>query len=149
MPTALGRGLMQLDEVAGRVVQERLAAAAHGRRIAHVHAPAPELRDGRTEVVDEQCEVLAACCWRRRVDQVDLLVAGIEPGTIHAEIGGPVLPLRKPEDVDVEDKGGIDVVDVDGHVMDGERSHSTSLALPSDERPTQSPTPVIHRRRSR
>lgn len=127
-PMPLPRRLVQLDEVAGRVLKERLAAASHGNRIAHLHAPAPELVDGGVEVVDEQREVLAAGRGRRRMDQVDLLDAGVEPDTGDAEVGGPVLALRQPEDVDIEGDRGVDVVDIDGHVVDGERVHPTSLA---------------------
>src|SRR5262245_26426544 len=81
-------GLVQLDEVAGGVVEERLAVATHGHRIAHVDAPAPQLVDHRVEVVDEQREVLTTGRGRRREDQVDLLGAGIEPGTGEAGGGG-------------------------------------------------------------
>jgi hypothetical protein len=136
----LRRRLMELDEVAGGVAQERLAAAAHGNRIAHVDAPAPQLVDGSVEVVDEQGEVLAPGRGRRRVDEVNLLGAGIEPGTADAKVRGAVLALRQPEDADVERESGVDVVDVDGDVVDGEGTHPTSLAPPATARRPAIPT---------
>ena len=147
-PVSLPRRLVQLDEVAGRVLQKRLAVASHGNRIAHLHAPAPELVDGGVEVVDEQREVLAAGRGRRRVDQVDLLDAGVEPDTVDAEVRRPVPALGQPQDVDIEGDCGIDVVDVDGDMVDGERLHPTSLAPSNDpcpaHHPASSPTAVDH-----
>ena len=133
---------MQLDEVASGVVEERLAVASHGHWIAHIDAPAPQLVDHRVEVVDEQREVLTTGRGWRRKDQMNLLGAGIEPGTIDAEVWGAVLAWRQTEDVDVEAKGGVDVVDVDRDVMDGERAHPTSLAPRSERR---WPGPRAHR----
>ena len=61
-------GLVELEEVAERVVQERLLARAGDvRDRMHVHAPAAEVGDGRVEVVDADREVVAAAAAGRRL----------------------------------------------------------------------------------
>ncbi len=118
---------LQLDAVTGRIGEERLAARADRLRIGHVDPPVPQLGDGGIEIGDRHREVLTELRRRRGLDEVHLLVAGIEPGATEAE-RRPVAALGQPEHVDVEPPRRLHVVDVDGHVVQPERFHGVSLA---------------------
>ena len=113
--------------VAGGVGQEGLAARSHRSGVAHVDAAVAQLGHRGVEVLDLQGEVLAHPRRRGALDQVDLLATGVEPGPSEREVG-PVAAGHEAEHARVEPEGRLDVVDVDGHVMDGERSHHPSLS---------------------
>ena len=53
-------------------------------------------------------------------DEVHLLATCVQPGTIETEVG-PVRADLETEPLNVERKRGINVIDVDRHVMDTER----------------------------
>ena len=66
--------------------------------------------------------MLAPVVGHGRLDEVDLLVADVEPGPAEAEVG-TVRALAGAEDVDVEPTRLLDVVDVDGDVVEPECTH--------------------------
>ena len=70
--------------------------------------------------------MLAEAGGRCRLDQVELLATGVEPGAAEAEVGA-VGAGRETENVDVEPQGGVNVVDVQGNVVNGQGAHPISL----------------------
>lgn len=133
---------MKFDEIAGRIGDERLTTRPHRSRIAHFHAPAPQLGHGVIEIVHEQGEVLAETSRRLPLDQVDLLVPGVEPGPAEGKVG-PIAPPLEPEDVAIEPHARLDVVDIDGHVMNRNWSHPTILSI---QRPSCPKLRLLRRR---
>src|SRR4051794_9457413 len=115
--------LMQFDEVAGRVLEECLQAGADRRWVADLDASLAQLADGRSEVGDQKCEVLAVTPGGLPGDGGAFLAAGVEPPPADAELR-PIAAAVQPQDVDVELEGGVDVVDVDRHVVHGQRLHA-------------------------
>jgi hypothetical protein len=109
-------------------LQERLASGANGDRIGHLDALGPKIRDRLIDVLDAHREVLSQVRRRRTTDEVHLLTAGVEPRTGEAEVGA-VGALHQPEDVDVEGQRGLDIVDVDRHVVDCRGAHGQRVAL--------------------
>ncbi len=99
---------MQFDEVARRVVEERLAAGTDGHRLADLDVEMTQLGHDAVEVVHPQCHVLAPIIRWRSLDEVDLLRTDVEPGTSEPEVG-PVGARRESEHVDVERKRSGDV----------------------------------------
>ena len=79
--------LMELDQVAGGVGQEGLAARSHRSGVARVDAAVAQLGHRGVEVLDLQGEVLAHPRRRGALDQVDLLATGVEPGPRNAKSG--------------------------------------------------------------
>ena len=119
--------LVQLDAITRRVVQERLSTGADRLWIGHLDAVGPHVGDCDVDVIDRDGEVLAEVVWWRRLDEVDLLSPGIEPGTSEPEVGS-VRTRREAQHVDVELQRGGDVAHIDRNVMDTERSHPISVA---------------------
>ena len=117
---------MELDAVAGGVGDEGLAAGADGAGVADVEAPGPQLRDGVVEADDQEGEVLAETRRGSALDQVDLLPAGVEPRSAEPEVG-PVGAGLEAEHIGVEAERGVDIGDVDGHVVHSKGSHDPSL----------------------
>jgi uncharacterized damage-inducible protein DinB len=100
----------------------------------------PELRDHVVKVVHLQREVLADCRGWFALDEMDLLVPGVEPGTGEPEVR-TVFSAYQPQLLDVEVCCLIDVADVDRDVMYGDRSHARehialagSAGIPDDRR---------------
>lgn len=118
---------MEFHAVAGRVGDEGLTARAHGPGIAHFNTPVTQLGHRGLEVVDLKGEVLAEIGRRLPLDQMDLLAAGVEPGAAEGKVGA-VSPRLEAEDIAVEAECGLDVVDVEGDVMDSQGTHPAIVA---------------------
>jgi hypothetical protein len=88
----------------------------------------PELRDHVVKVVHLQREVLAHCRGWFALDEMDLLVPGVEPGTGEPEVR-TVFSAYQPQMMNVEARCLIDVADVDRDVMDADRLHQRSLPV--------------------
>ena len=86
-PRASTAGLLQLDAVAGRVVQERLAPGADRGRVGDAQAAPAQFGDRAVQVGDGQGEVLAPVRRHVRLDEVYLLAARVQPGPVEAEVG--------------------------------------------------------------
>ena len=113
--------LVELEEVAERVVQEGLPTRALDvRDRVHLDPLAAQLLDDRVEVLDAEREVVAARRRFVRLHQVHLLAARVEP-VAGAEVGPG--QRRAPEDVAVEGEAGVGVGHADGDVVDSSRSH--------------------------
>ena len=67
-------------------------------------------------------------------DEVHLLATCIQPGTIETEVG-PVRADLETEPVNVERKRGINVIDVDRHVMDADRFYDVDYGTRSGRLP--------------
>src|SRR4051812_15227788 len=65
-------GLVELDQVAVRIVEEGLQARADRHGGAHREAPPPQLRNRRVEVGDEERKVLSMAGRHRSLDEMDL-----------------------------------------------------------------------------
>lgn len=113
---------MELDAVAGRVSDERLEARARSYRVGHLQPLAPELGHQLRNVAERQCEVLPQVVRWLGFDEMDLLAAGVQPCPPEAEVG-PVGAYLQAENVDVESERGVDVIDVDRHVVQTYESH--------------------------
>jgi uncharacterized damage-inducible protein DinB len=91
-----------------------------------------QFRDGVVKVVHLEREVLADCRRWFGLDEVDLLVPGVEPGSGEPEVR-PVFSAYQPQMINVEARCLIDVADVDRDVMDGDRSHECEhISLAAD-----------------
>ena len=104
-----------------------MSPGADRRAVAHVDLPFAQLGNGGVEIVDENREVLALVGRRVALDEMQLLTSGVEPRAGEAEVG-PVLARREAEGVDVEPQRGVDVVDGEGHMVDGDGFHDRSLS---------------------
>ncbi len=113
---------MELDAVAGGVGDERLEARARSHRVGHLQPLVPELGHHGRNVAERQCEVLPQVVRWLGFDEMDLLAAGVQPGTPEAEVG-PVAAYLQAEGVDVESKRRVDIIDVDRHVVQTYQSH--------------------------
>jgi hypothetical protein len=81
-------GLIQLEQVAERIVQESLVPGAGDERDpVHFDASLLQVGDGGIDVVDSDREVVPAGRLIVGLHQVHLLAAGVEP-VARAEIGG-------------------------------------------------------------
>lgn len=108
-------GLIQLDQVAERIVQESLAPGPRDERNpVHLDALLLQVGDGGIDVVDSDREVIPA--ERRGVGfhQVHLLAAGVEP-VARAKIGAG--QLRHPKHVAIEGETLLRIGDTDGDVV--------------------------------
>lgn len=117
---------MELDQVAARIGDEGLVARSHRFGVAHLHSPLAQLGDRGVEVGDQQGEVLAEACRRLAFDEVDLLPPGVQPGAPEPEVG-PVVAGFQAEDIGVEAQSRLHVVDVDGHMVDCQWTHDSSV----------------------
>jgi hypothetical protein len=113
---------VEFDPVTGRVMYERLEARARPDRVGHLEPLASKLRDEGRKVSEGQCEVLSPVLGGRGLDEMDLLVASVQPGAPEAEVG-PVGAHPQAEHLDVEGECRVDVVDVDRHVVNPDQSH--------------------------
>ena len=86
---------MELDEIAGWIVEEGLAPRAHRGGIRHRHPRRPELGNDTLEVLDEEGEVLPAARRWLGANEVQLLRAGVQPRALYAQLA-PVRPRRRP-----------------------------------------------------
>jgi hypothetical protein len=71
--------------------------------------------------------VLALAGRDLALDQMELLVADVEPGAGEAEVR-PVSAGGEAQVIDVEADGRIDIVDIDRHVVHTGRTHGASVA---------------------
>ena len=130
-----GVGPVDLDEVARGVAQVHLHGAvdehAHvGRPRVAVEQPALERdRVGGLEVVDVEADVVELGRRRVAVEEVQLLVAHLEPHDRVLEVGRRHAPHA--EDVDVEARRLLEVVGVDAHVGEAGRAHGSTLTHPA------------------
>jgi hypothetical protein len=113
---------MELYAVAGRVGDERLKARARPHWVGHLQPLAPELGHQGRNIAERQCEVLPQVVRWLGFDEMDLLAAGVQPCAPEAEVG-PVGAYLQAENVDVESERGVDVIDVDRHVVQTYESH--------------------------
>src|SRR5687768_8708304 len=74
MPVWASAWLVDLDQVARRIVEERLPTGAHWRRVADRRAAGTEVGDRGVEVGHVEREVLAAILRPGSLDEMDLLV---------------------------------------------------------------------------
>ena len=107
--------LVQLDQVAERIVQEGLVPGAGDERYpVHLDALLLQIADGGIDVVDSDREVVRAGRLGIGLHQVHLLAAGVEP-VPRAEIGAR--QLRHAERVTIEGETLLRVGDADGDVV--------------------------------
>ena len=107
--------LVQLEQVAERIVQEGLVPGAGDERDpVHLDALLLQVGDGRIYVVDSDREVVRAGRLGIGLHQVHLLAAGVEP-VPRAEIGAR--QLRHAERVTIEGETLLRVGDADGDVV--------------------------------
>ncbi len=72
--------LVQLEEVAERIVQKGLVSGAEGDRDpVHLDALLPQVSDGGIDIVDSDREVVRTARVGIGFHQMNLLAAGIEP----------------------------------------------------------------------
>lgn len=113
---------MQLYDVPVGIGQERLEASTYLNGIGHREPLRSQRGHLDVEPVDEKGEMLTQ--GGRDVgllDEVDLSVTDVQPGTRDPEVVGAVGPLGQAEHVDIEAQGSIDIAHVDRDVM--EREH--------------------------
>jgi hypothetical protein len=107
--------LVQLEQVAERIVQEGLVPGAGDERdLVHLNALLLQVGDGDIDVVDSDREVVRSERLGVGLHQVHLLAAGVEPEP-PAEIGAR--QLRHTEHVAVEGETLLRVGDADGDMM--------------------------------
>ena len=107
--------LVQLEQVAERIVQEGLVAGAGDRRgPVYLDALLLQVGDGPIYVVDSDREVVRTELLRVGLHQVHLLSAGVEPVT-RAEIGAR--QLRHAEHVAIKGETLLRVGDADGDMV--------------------------------
>src|ERR1700722_3454355 len=122
-----GARLLQFDPVPRRVLEERLASAADLDRLGDRDPQAPQVSDGRVGGGPRQGEMLAHRRGHIRLDQVDLLAPGIQPGPAEAEVR-PVGALGQAEHAGVKVQRRRDVTDVERDMVQPVWSHEPSLA---------------------
>src|SRR5258708_38165025 len=83
-----------------------------------------------------------------RLDEVHLLIPGVEPGPVETEVG-PVSPLGQAEQPGVEVECCRDVADVDGDVVKPGWSHGLSVAAAMPPLPAQPGRPYCPLARGR
>jgi hypothetical protein len=107
--------LVQLEQVAERIVQEGLVpGAGDERNPVHLDALLLQVGEGGIDVVDSDREVVRTERLGVGLHQVDLLAAGVEP-VPRAEIGAR--QLRHPEHVAIERETLLRVGDADGDMV--------------------------------
>jgi hypothetical protein len=107
--------LIQLEQVAERIVEEGLAPGAGDERgPVHLDALLLQVGDGRIYVVDSDREVVRTELLRVGLHQVHLLAAGVEPVS-RAEIGAR--QLRHAEHVAIKSETLLCVGDTDGDMV--------------------------------
>jgi hypothetical protein len=107
--------LVQLEQVAERIVQEGLVpGAGDERNPVHLDALLLQVVEGRVDVVDSDREVVRTERRGIGLHQMDLLAAGVEPAP-RAEIGAR--QLRHAEDVAIERETLLRVRHADGDMV--------------------------------
>jgi hypothetical protein len=107
--------LIQLEQVAERIVQEGLVAGARDKRDPlHLDALLLQVADSSTDIVDSDRKVVCTEWLGVGFHQVHLLAAGVEP-VPGAEIGAR--QLRHAEHVAVEGETLLRVGDADGDMV--------------------------------
>ncbi len=130
-------GLVELDLIAGGVVQEYLLPGALDVIGALVlDAFGREVLTPLLDIVDVQRVVRHGSFGCSELHQVDLLRARVEPVSGEAEVG-PVLTHPTPEHVDVEAPRHVHIVDADRHMVHTSKFHdaqSGTAPLPAEGR---------------
>ena len=117
--------LIQLEQVAERIVQKGLASGARGKGDpVHLDAVLLQVGDGAIDVVDADREVVRGERLCVGFHQVHLLAAGIEPVS-RAEIGAR--QLRHAEHVAIEGETLLRVGNADGDMVYTGRLHRSIL----------------------
>jgi len=107
--------LIQLEQVAERIVQEGLVPGARGKRDpVHLDALLLQVADGGIDIVDSDRKVVCTEWLGVGFHQVHLLAAGVEP-VPGAEIGAR--QLRHAEHVPIEGESLLRVGDADGDMV--------------------------------
>src|SRR6516165_4618072 len=107
--------LVQLEQVAERIVQESLVPGAGDERDSvHLDALLLQVADGGIDVVDSDREVVRIGRRGVRLHQVHLLAAGVQP-VPWAEIGAR--QLRHAEHVAIEGETRLRIGDTDGDMV--------------------------------
>jgi hypothetical protein len=117
---------MELDRVSSRIIQKRLSAGVHVHRIGDVDSRGTKFGYRRLDIGHPDGEVLAEIARYRRLDQMELLTAEIDPGAGDAEVRS-VVAQPSTEALCVKGDGLIGVGDIEGYVMDPENLHETIL----------------------
>jgi hypothetical protein len=119
--------LVQLDQIAGGIGEERLETdAVDLARGGHLDAACRQLGSGRREVGDLERNVLTL----RRLevgdlDQVDLLLTGIEPRAAKREVGP--IEQRHLEHIGVKRLRRLEIGNVQRHVVNAGELHLITL----------------------
>jgi hypothetical protein len=117
--------LIQLEQVAERIVQEGLVPGAGNERgPVHLDALLLQVGDGCTYVVDSNREVVRTGRLGVGLHQVHLLAAGVEPVS-RAEIGAR--QLRHAEHVAIKGETLLRIGDADGDMVDTGWLHRSIL----------------------
>ena len=117
--------VVQLDEVAERIVQEGLAPGAGDEwDPVHLDALLLQVGDGGIDVVDSDREVVRSERLGIGFHQVHLLATGVEP-VPRAEIGAR--QLRHAEHIAIEGEALLRVSDADGDMVHTGRLHRSIL----------------------
>jgi hypothetical protein len=90
-------------------------------------ATCPQLGDDTVEIVDAHGEVLTQVGRCLSLDEMELLLADVEPSTRKPKVGAILAP-DQPESAFVVRQGRVEIVNVDGDMMDGEGFHDGILA---------------------
>lgn len=116
--------LIDLDQVAGRVAEERLPTdTADLARFGHGDVVRLEVATYVVDVVDLQCEVLALVRLEPLdFEEMDLLLADLQPRSVEREVRS-IVSLGHPEHVGVERDRFGRIGDVERHVMDARELH--------------------------
>src|SRR5689334_22248824 len=82
--------LVELDHISGGILHDRLLGKWRGERVGDLEALGTQLVDHRVEILEQQREMLPLLGRQIALDEVQLLIAGVEPRTTDAEIGAVV-----------------------------------------------------------
>ena len=114
--------MLQLNQVAPRVTQERLSRRGNAPRFAYVDSLPPQCRAGGVQVGDDHREVVAVRGSRRSNDEVDLLAADVDPRPVEGKVGS-IRTFGQTELLQVKGTRRADVADRDVYVVDAQRSN--------------------------
>ena len=92
-----------------------------------------------SEIADPHGEVLAEVAGHRRLDQMDLLAAHVDPGAGDAQVGS-IVTKPAPQHLGVEGDALVDVGHVEGDMVDGQRLHGQILLMLSSGGSMRVPT---------
>ena len=117
---------MQLNRISGRIRDDGLLGKRGGERVADLEPLAAQLVDHRIEIFEQQREMLPLLGGNGALQEVQLLMAGVEPSTANAEIGS-IVPDGQAKRFGVKADGRIDVVNDQSDVVNSEWLHNASL----------------------